>query len=341
MFNLFHAICFQIQYQFIVLKQTLTPPNIPGLQKLSPTSPRTKQTPRKNTNPIRTTSLSQATHTSSQTAVPQIDAKVTSPLVSNSPSTQKPVVASVMVASVSSIKPPSVNVVPPTPPKANLTAANVAATTVAPNTLKPVQLTPACNSSVASSKSSAVTPKTESIPAALIAASPKLEKSENLMNQIKSETPEKGKTTVEIVKVEKPTNSSTAAVTGTASKKQAESKNKPNASQNAPLSNNANQSVSKEKNNKEPTTSSAAKSTTDQVAKTPVPKAVKATPSTPIPAQGSAEIKVKRNRLKTIPYQSPTPEIELVSKISANEAMNAHKKKMQKVDEDKLTLFYK
>lgn len=274
--------------------------------------------------------------------MPQIDAKVTNPLVSNSPSTQKPVVASAMVASVNctSIKPPSVNVVPPTPPKANLTVSNVAATTVAPNTLKPVQLTPASNSSVGSSKSSAVTPKTESIPAALIAASPKLEKSENLKNQIKSETLEKGKTTVEAAKVEKSTNSSTTSPV-TASKKQVESKSKPNASQNALLSNNANQSVSNEKDNKETTTSSAAKATTDQVANTLVPNAAKATPSTPIPAQGSAEIKVKRNRLKTIPYQSPTPEIELVSKISANEAMNAHKKKMQKVDEDKLTLFYK
>lgn len=59
------------------------------------------------------------------------------------------------------------------------------------------------------------------------------------------------------------------------------------------------------------------------------------------PAQDSVQFKAKRNRLKTIPYQSPTPEIELVSKISANEAFNRKKNIKKATDDEKLTLFYK
>lgn len=59
------------------------------------------------------------------------------------------------------------------------------------------------------------------------------------------------------------------------------------------------------------------------------------------PAQDSVQAKAKRNRLKTIPYQSPTPEIELVSKISANEAFNRKKNIKKATDDEKLTLFYK
>ena len=47
--------------------------------------------------------------------------------------------------------------------------------------------------------------------------------------------------------------------------------------------------------------------------------------------------KSKRHRLKTVPYQSPTPELTLVTKLSVNEA-NANSSKPV---EDKLILFYK
>lgn len=329
------------------------PPNVPGLQKLSPTSPRTKQTPRKNTNPIRTTSLSPATQTSSQIAVPPIDTKVTNLSVSNIPLTPKPPVASQTVANASSIKPPIVNVVPPTPPKANITAPSVATSAATPP--KPTQSTPASNSSAASPKPPSVTPKTETIPAPTIpnVAPQKVAKTECLKSsEVKSETSEKAikpENTAQPVSAEKVSVSPSTKAPATVSNKQTESKTKPNASQNAPAPSNTNQNASKAN---ESTVSSGAKPVADPGTKTPVAKVTKATPatpatpssstSTPAPVLNSAETRVKRNRLKTIPYQSPTPEIELVSKISANEAMNAHKKKkMAKIDEDKLTLFYK
>lgn len=62
-------------------------------------------------------------------------------------------------------------------------------------------------------------------------------------------------------------------------------------------------------------------------------------PSTPVLSAIGG--KAKRNRLKTIPYQSPTPEIELVSKISVKEAYGKAKIVKKTGDEDKLTLFYK
>lgn len=71
----------------------------------------------------------------------------------------------------------------------------------------------------------------------------------------------------------------------------------------------------------------------------PAKNETNAAPSTPV--LSAIESKAKRNRLKTIPYQSPTPEIELVSKISAHEAYNKNRNVTKKVEEDKLTLFYK
>lgn len=50
----------------------------------------------------------------------------------------------------------------------------------------------------------------------------------------------------------------------------------------------------------------------------------------------SVEQKVKRNRLKTQKFESPIPEIELISKLTANEANNSSKN-----SEDKLIIFYK
>lgn len=46
--------------------------------------------------------------------------------------------------------------------------------------------------------------------------------------------------------------------------------------------------------------------------------------------------KAKRNRLKTIPYQSPLPEIELISKLSASEANTTPKSA-----DERLILFYR
>lgn len=65
---------------------------------------------------------------------------------------------------------------------------------------------------------------------------------------------------------------------------------------------------------------------------TPVAPKIAPKPATP----SSVDQKVKRNRLRTIPYQSPIPEIELISKLTANEANNSTKN-----SEDKLIIFYK
>lgn len=319
---------------------------------MSPTSPRTKQTPRKNTNPIRTTSLSPATQTSSQSAVPHIDAKsavphvavTTPPSVSISPSSVKPTISS--LNAMTQAKPSSVNVVPSTPPKASVPPALVAAVLQA--STKPVQSMPVSNLNAANAKPKVIPPKIEltlsdikpvKVEDTKTVAEVRVQKIEKV-ETVKTESIKVEKT-VDAIKTEKTPVVRAVTAPATPQIKLAESKIKQNESQSATITqSNTNQSEVKAKdNNKEVTT--AAKSSTDQTNKTPVAKLARVLqPATPIPS--SADARAKRNRFKTIPYQSPTPEIELVSKISANEAINAYKKKAKiEKDDDKLTLFYK
>lgn len=313
-----------------------TPQNIIGMQKLSPTSPRTKQTPRKNTNPIRTTSLSPAVQTSSQSVVPQIDTKVTNPSI-NSSSPAKPTISSFAAGNAGALKPTAGSVASSTTPQKTSVAAAVSK--ASPTSTKPVQSTANTTLNSVDNKSNVSTPKAEM---ALVPnkstpqlATTQLSKSQEAKDQ-KSQKSEniKSEKAIEVTKSE-----STLANpnrTDPSANKQRESKLKQNASQNA-TTQNTNQSALQEKNNKESNASNATKSLPDQVIEMAVVKIPKAPPKS-TSAPNTADAKVKRNRFKTIPYQSPTPEFELVSKISANEAINAHKKK---VDDDKLTLFYK
>lgn len=67
-----------------------------------------------------------------------------------------------------------------------------------------------------------------------------------------------------------------------------------------------------------------------------------ATPITPKPEQGpstsASDRKSSRHRLKTIPFQSPLPELAYITKLSASEASNSPKPMSM---EDKLIVFYK
>lgn len=312
--------------------QINTPQNVPGLQKLSPTSPRTKQTPRKNTNPIRTTSLSPATQTTSQSAVPQIDTKVTTQTAAISPSFVKPPTLTLIGANTTPVKPSIVSVVPPMPPK-------LATIPVSQTPTKPVQSTPARNVNTTDAKPNIGAIKAETIPITSATAPKEIKAEQNKNSDIKINKVDKTENiitqkTTETVKSEKTVANTSAAE---AAIKTEESKSKQNTSPNFNTTSNKNQIVSQEKEKKKLNTSTVAKSASDQVTKTPTTKASEAPQST-ASALNTTEGRVKRNRFKTIPYQSPTPEFELVSKISANEAINAHKKK---VEEDKLTLFYK
>lgn len=89
---------------------------------------------------------------------------------------------------------------------------------------------------------------------------------------------------------------------------------------------------------KVPPKSKAAPATPKPAPATPKPeKKENAGASTLKPATpSSVDQKVKRNRLRTIPYQSPIPEIELISKLTAIEANNSTKN-----SEEKLIIFYK
>lgn len=328
---IFTAFCF-------IFAQTNSPQNVPGLQKLSPTSPRTKQTPRKNTNPIRTTSLSPATQTSSQSAVPH----PANASVAIGPS---PVKSTVTAPNVTPTKPSIVNVVTATPSKVNISTAPVTQTTT-----KPVQTTPLNNSNLMTNIKSNVnkTPKTDTVPISVTNATKTLTPDVGKITEVKEENPEKMKTVkADSVKVEKTVETpkkientsikSASALTTTSNNNVAETKSKPNASQI--ITTNTNQCETKETDKKEKMPAAAAKPLVHQTTKTPIEKLSKVSYAS-TSASNSNDFRVKRNRFKTIPYQSPTPEIELVSKISATEAINAHKKKIEK-GEDKLTLFYK
>lgn len=287
--------------------------------------------------------------------MPHVDAKVTSPSVLVGVPPAKPIFSSPVAANVAPVKSSSVRVVPPTPPKANVPALAVAAAVNAVSQSKPVQLTPVSNTNSAETKPNAgITPKTGAIPAKPAKLScitveaksvkpeepknyeVKIQKIENHAGKVakvdKAEDVKTGKhdQSVKTAKLSPSPNSTTVV---SPQCKPPESKIKQNAPQNAITPQiNTHQSALKENDTK---------INADQIIKTPIKPAKASQSATPIP--NSAEIKVKRNRFKTTPYQSPTPEIELVSKISAAEAINAQKKKAQKTkpEEDKLTLFYK
>lgn len=270
--------------------------------------------------------------------MPQTVTKVTSPLA-KPPQVATPAVPA---ATATVANPSSVRVPPATPPKASVAAPTTSvAQAVAPN--KPVQAVANSNSNATNTaKVNAPPAKLDTAATKPIVSTPKTIKPEvPKTTEVKAKEPEKAvpakvEKVNEAVKSEKADALSSSAQPSTLAKKQTESKSK----QNAPIVTGKNQSTAQEKSEKkkeESTTSTAAKSSSDQTIKTPAaraPRAVNASISTP----SAVDTRVKRNRFKTIPYQSPTPEIELVSKISANEAINAHKKK---VDDDKLTLFYK
>lgn len=293
---------------------------------------------------------------------------MTTPSVSISPSSVKPIVPPSVnaLAHAPVAKPPSINVVPPTPPKAPATVAPV----VSQPSAKPPQLTPLTNVNLGNAKPNDVTPKIEASPTASNAKPIKVEEAKSVTEvkvekavkaeTVKPESVKTEKTVTNTIKQEKPLATPNSAALASNSKsasapapvppqqtKPAESKSKPAESQSATITpSNTNQSEAKatKENSKEV---SAEKLSADQTTKKPVAKSTKtsekpAAAATATPVASSIDARAKRNRFKTIPYQSPTPEIELVSKISANEAINAHKKKA-KIDKDdeKLTLFYK
>lgn len=283
--------------------------------------------------------------------MPHVDAKPTNPSIS--PSSVKQSVASpTIAANTTPVKPSNATALPVSSPKASVTVSNLASASVSASVsasasgskvvAKSLQPTTVNNSNVAEAKPNAtVAQKTSTAPTLTPVKSELVKVEEVKSNDIKIESkPDKTETLAqaepvkvakavkseETLKSEKPPVVESSA-TPTAQNKSIESKSKPNTT--IPESA-ANQSASKVKENK---------GKADTMAKTIVAKVPKAAPTTPI--QSSADGRVKRNRFKTVHYQSPTPEFELVSKISANEAINAHKKKAAKAEEDKLTLFYK
>lgn len=284
--------------------------------------------------------------------MPHVDAKPPNPPPPQPvPAGPKQTVTPLTTANAAPVKPSSAIAAPVSSPKSNVTAATgTSASKVVAKPLQPVALG-SSNSAVAKPNAT-VTPKTGTASTVTpVKIEPKPVKvEETKSNDIKIETKpikvekvektevvktEALKTVVkaeksdDTLKSEKSSAVQSSVVAKIPQNKPTESKNKPNATIPIPESS-AKQIASKVKETKE-----RAEPVTKVMAAVKTPKVV---PSTSIPS--SVDVKVKRNRFKTVHYQSPTPEFELVSKISANEAINAHKKKA-KGDDDKLTLFYK
>lgn len=316
------------------------PPAVANIQKLSPTSPRLKQTPRKNMNPIKTSLSPGALPTSVQSAVPRTDMKTETKTVSSAALANVPMLTG---STALAAKPMATNNVTVAKPLIAASPSNANTMQETKESVKPVTSSPAKIESV---KKEPIAVKSE----------PKIDKALNLPLKKENEPSPNGSIPSKVqsipktnIVVEKPVK---ALVTVESEKKPADNdKNKTikavsDSAEVKPVkeestqkqtskiadqpietkSKEVNEAIKSAPNNKAPSTPVNTKA--------PVAKANIASTSTPV--QSSIEIKAKRNRLKTIPYQSPTPEIELVSKISAIEASNLNRN-----TEEKLTLFYK
>lgn len=306
-----------------------------GPQKLSPTSPRTKQTPRKSSNPIKTTPSPTATlQAANPLAVSLVDAKLpVSQTVSISSAAAKSTVAppppvnlvssgnAAKVANENTVK--EVKAATPAAPPASVQKVEPKAPITSPVSIKPA-VTPKIETSTAAS----VATKTEA-PVAIAKVAAKTE----TLPVAKVEKPDekaavKVETKVEPIKTE-------IGKAETQQQKLAPSPqlSKEGTSQSAQSAAKVDEKAPSETEKKAtPKTPAAATTQT----KTSTAKSTSKSNSTQSAKSEVVETRVKRNRLKTIPYQSPTPEFELVSKISAIEANNSLRHA-----EDKLTLFYK
>lgn len=284
------------------------PQSMANIQKLSPTSPRLKQTPRKNTNPIKTSPGTLPT-----SALPQIDTK---PIQS----TSSGVVAVKPSAPVSSqVKPEPVKMELSSPVKPKVE-----------NVQKPLVVP------LAESKSVTVAPvKLESKPTV---NPPKIDKISN-PQPIKEPVVQKSSVVADSAK-KSPENVQTEKVSSIKSVPEVKDSASKVTEDKQPQAGASKPNELKPKDTTNTVVNNNKVPTTPVNKKTPV---AKASTSFSTPVQSSAEVRVKRNRFKTIPYQSPTPEIELVSKISAIEANNSNRKKIanNSNQDDKLTLFYR
>lgn len=320
-----------------------TTTSVAGPQKLSPTSPRTKQTPRKNSNPIKTTP--------SPTAMPQ----TLSPLVTTPVDIAKTNPNLNQMVSISSTIPKTTTI---TPQPSNLaTASNAAAKVVnAASDVKTVtsNLSPqnvALKSPVVTNPISVskpvVTPKTEIAPAASVEKKPvapvAVGNSANKSNPQPAEKVAEKPAINTTGKVEKK-NESVKNDVKPPNQQQTTSSQPPKVNTTQPTPALAKivekpiVQTAKEKSTSVPTSAPSTSVATSKDSN--VLKSASGITSTSTTSTASnkpiVEAKAKRNRLKTIPYQSPTPEFELVSKISAIEANNSMRNA-----EDKLTLFYR
>lgn len=308
------------------------PSAVANVQKLSPTSPRLKQTPRKNMNPIKTSLSPGAFPTSVPSAVPRTDMKTETKMVGSAALTNKPVLTGSTTSAVKPVTANNVTVAKPSP--------STNTTQVKQDSVKPVASSPVKIESV-KKEPLAITSVPKNDKALNLPLNKDNEPSPNgsipskVQNIPKSETSVKASVTVETEKkpADNDKNKTIKAVSDTAeiSKPVKEETTQKRTSEDAdqPIeikSKEVKEATKSAINNKTPTTPVNKKAR--------VAKANVASTSTPVPS--SVEVRAKRNRLKTIPYQSPTPEIELVSKISAIEASNLNRN-----TEEKLTLFYR
>lgn len=310
-------------------------PAVANIQKLSPTSPRLKQTPRKNMNPIKTSLSPGALPTSVQSAVHRTDMKTETKTVKSAALTNVPVLTESTTSAAKSVTTNNVTVAKPL-----ITATPSTNTTqVKQESVKPAASSPVKHESV-KKEPIAVTsvPKNDKVLNLPLKKdnepSPNGSIPSKLQNIPKTETSIKAPVTVESEKkpADNDKNKTIKAVSDTAevrSVKEETTQKQTTKVADQPIetkSKEVKEAVKSATNNKMPTTPVNTKA--------PVAKANVASTSTPVPS--SVEVRAKRNRLKTIPYQSPTPEIELVSKISAIEASNLNRN-----TEEKLTLFYR
>lgn len=253
-------------------------------QKLSPSvrapvSPRTKQTPRKNSNPIKTTPPSSTSVANNAVSSP-VSTITSSAALAPTISPSNAIVSSSTILTIA----------PASTPVTAITVSNIAKTSTV--STASIVTTPVKVSAVVSpSKDKTSTVNVKPTATASITSTPK-------------KTPESNPKS----------KSDSVVVQPKATTKQIE--NEPNA-------NKAKKSLPE----KSPSTPKVDVRENTKIVITPAP----------VPSN-SAKIdqKIKRIRLKTIPYQSPIPEIELISKLTAIEANNSSKNV-----EDKLILFYK
>lgn len=267
----------------------------PAPKANAPISPRTKQTPRKNSNPIRTTPPSASAVAQNSSPVTKPDVAATAP---------KPAAT---IAPAGTVQPqpsqqPQQKPQPQSqqPPQQQPSAAVQKASGSNENQQKATQASgkpssPARNN-VKAAKPTAAAPATPAKPAAAAQVTPTAKSAAAQSQAVKTPAAESGNAVV--------TKTPTTAPTKETPAKASTSPPKP-----------------------------ATPATPKPEKKTSVALAA----STPKPVTPSnVDQKIKRNRLRTIPYQSPIPEIELISKLTASEANNSSKN-----TEDKLIIFYK